>query len=269
MSGLSQTNLAAISAISGVGSATSSLSKTLARIAAARRISSAADLAVGEGLATANRSLTQAMRNTNDGIGLVQTADAASSEVHELLGRMRELAVQSSSGTINDAQRSYLQNEYDALSQEITRIAESTDYLSTSLTDGSTTQVSLQVGVTGNPSSQVDVALGDLTATTLGVTGADVSSQANAQAALDVIDSAINTVSSYRSSYGASLSSLDSALRHAADDQLNLSSAQSSLLDADLALESVQLARDQIQTSTSVAIQVQANRFNAVAGSLI
>ena len=115
------------------------------------------------------------------GWGVVQTADAATSEVSDLLGRMRELAVQSSSGTLNDTQRGYLQDEFNALSQEIDRIAGGTEFNGMTLTDGSTPSIDVQVGTDGTADSQMTVGMGDVTTGSLGLGGASVATQGDAQ----------------------------------------------------------------------------------------
>ena len=169
------------------------MSENLAQISTGLRIVKSADdsagLAVSTDLITAVRSTRQAMRNSNDGISIIQTAESASSEVTDILQRMRELAIQAASGTLEDEQRSYVQDEYDELSDEVSRIASETN--SHQLTDGTLTQITVQVGINNGTSSRISFELGELTTTVLGLgTSVTLTSTTGASAALDTIDAA-------------------------------------------------------------------------------
>ena len=222
----SNANLAAMSAFSNVGSSQSAIGKTLARLATAKRINSAADdaagLSVASNLGSRADGVSQSMRNINDGMAMVQTADSSAEEVGGLLSRMRELAVQSSSGTLNDTQRGMIQTEFSELAEEVDRIAEGSTFNGMNLLDGSTTSVTIQVGEDGSASSQTDVDFGDLTSGALGISSTSVGTQSDAQDAIDDIDAAINTVNRQRSSFGASYNSLDSSFRAAESRYQNL-----------------------------------------------
>ena len=146
-----------------------------------------------------------AMRNANDGISIIQTAEGAQNEVVDILQRMRELAVQSSSETLHDDERAYIQDEVAELEEEVDRLAAVTEFNGIQLGDGTTTQVSVQVGVANASSSRITIDLGDLTSTTLGVNGTDLSTSSAARDAIDVIDAALNTMNGYRSDLGACL----------------------------------------------------------------
>jgi len=166
-----RTNVASISAQKTLGRTSQGLQKTLGRISSGLRIQSAADDAAGLGVATnmetARTSYSQAMRNANDGISVIQTAEGATDETTDILQRMRELAVQSSSETLEDGERAYIQKEAAQLSSEMERIANVTEFNSTQLTDGTNTSLAVQVGIDGDANSQIDITLGDLRVTAL------------------------------------------------------------------------------------------------------
>ena len=167
------TNIASMSALTQLNQSNRALSGTLERISTGLRINSAADdaagLAVAENLDAQSRSLSVAARNTNDGIAIIQTAESASSEVSNILKRMRELAVQSASDTLGDPERAYIQEEFLGLSAEIDRIAAGTEFNGVSLADGSAPTISVQVGINNTVNDQIDITLGDLRAATMGV----------------------------------------------------------------------------------------------------
>jgi len=144
------TNLASIRAANALNKTQGSLSLTLARISSGTRVTRAADDAAGSAVAmnlnTTARSGRQAMRNANDGISIIQTAEGATKEVLNILDRMRELAVQSASETLEDGERTYIDNEFHQLSDEIERIAQATEFNDLKLCDGDKTSLTVQVG---------------------------------------------------------------------------------------------------------------------------
>ncbi|MEO0601465.1 MAG: flagellin [Myxococcota bacterium] len=268
------TNMSALNAISRLNNTQSSLSRSLGRIAAGTRIVSAADdaagLGVAENLDAQSRSLKMAQRNTNDGISVVQTADGAASEIGNILKRMRELAVQSSSETLEDQERSYVNDEFAALGSEIDRIAAVTEFNGVSLATAAAS-LDVQVGTDGTANSRISIALADLQSTTLNVdTGsADLASAANAQDALTDIDAALDTVNSVRSGFGAAQNRLESAYRQLDNYYLNLTEAESRVRDTDYAMESAEMSKLQIMQQAGVAVLAQAKNMNASAAQLL
>jgi len=251
-----------------------SLGNTLGRISSGLRVNSAADDAAGLGVATNletdAKSTTQAMRNANDGISIIQTAESASSEVVDILQRMRELAVQSSSETLDDDERSYISDEFDELSDEIARIANVTEFNGIELSDGTTTQIDVQVGIQNNTSSRITLDVGELTTTALGLTASvSLSTVTDAQEAIDSIDAALDTVNGYRSDLGAVQNRLDSAINNSQAYLEALSSAQSSIIDADLATETSEMTKMQIMQQAGVAALAQAKNMNQSVISLL
>ncbi len=270
-----RTNISAMVAADRLGQTNKSLSKTVERISSGLRVVSAADDAAGLGVATnldtAATSTRQAIRNSNDGISVIQTAEGAADEVTDILQRMRELAVESSSETLADTERGYIQDEFAQLSKEIARIASVTEFNGTQLADGTTTSIDVQVGIQNAASSRISITLGDLTTTTLGVGTADISmdSVTAAQAAIDAIDSALDSVNGYRSDLGAVQNRIDSAINNSETYAESLSSASSQIMDADFATETADMTRLQIMQQAGVAALGQAKAMNQVVVSLL
>ena len=268
-----RTNLSAMNAANSLSNTQNSLSNTLGRISSGMRINSAADDAAGLGVATQLTtqadSMEQAMRNANDGISIIQTAEGATSEVTNILNRMRELAVQSSSETLADTERVYINEEFDQLNQEIGRIAEVTEFNGVLLSNNSTTSIQVQVGIDNAASSQIQISLGDLRNTILGVGALDLSSSTGAQAAITAIDTAIDTVSSQRSTLGAVQNRLESSLSNSTDYLESLRSAESQIMDADFAKESTEMSKFQIMQQAGVASLAQAKNINQAVLSLL
>lgn len=262
-----RTNLMAAQSLTHLGRTNRSLTESLARISSGYRVNSAADdpagAAVAINLETRNRSLQTAIRNANDGVSMIQTSESATDEVTDLLQRMRELAVEGSSETLDSDERSYLEDEFDELVDEVERIAANTEFNGIVLTDGTTTQVDAQVGIDNASSSRITIDLGDLTSTTLGLTSAvTVVSVTGASAAIDTIDAALDSVNEYRSELGASQTRLDSAINFAESYSSALTLAEGNILDADIAKESANMAKFQILQEAGLAALTQANQIN-------
>lgn len=270
------TNTTAIRSMNSLNQTNRMFQSSLGKISSGSRINRAADdaagLAVAENLKATNRSVEAAKRNTQDGISVIQTAEGSTSEVADMLKRMRELAVQSSSETLHDDERTYIADEYQQLSDEIDRVATVTEFNGTALTDGVLTSLNVQVGVNGTGDDQIAISLGDLNSTVLGVDaggGVDVSSSAGAAAGIAAIDAAIDTVSQYRSNYGAVQNRLESAQRNLETYSENLSVAESGIRDADFAKEAAEMAKFNVMQQAGVAALGQANQINSGAVRLI
>ena len=272
------TNTTAIRSMNSLNQTNRMFQSSLGKISSGSRINSASDdaagLAVAENLRATNRSVEAAKRNTQDGISVIQTAEGATSEVADMLKRMRELAVQSSSETLHDDERAYITDEVQQLSDEIDRIATVTEFNGTQLTDGTNTTLAVQVGVNGNGvgQDQIEIQLGDLNSSILGVDaggGVDVSSAAAAATSIAAIDTAIDTVSGYRSDYGSVQNRLESAQRNLETYSENLSVAESGIRDADFAKEAAEMAKFNVMQQAGVAALGQANQINSGAVRLI
>lgn len=265
------TNLASLSAQRNMSIVTSRLEGNFARLSSGLRIATAADDAAGLGISEQMRaqirSYSSAARNVQDGISLVQTAEGALNEVSNILGRMRELAVQAANGTLNDNDREVIDTEFQQLNEEIDRIAGDTNFNDIALLSASASSVVLQVGIDNGDS--ITISLEDMTAGGLGVSDDVLSTVSGATTALDEIDAAIASVASRRGNFGATQSVLQSRLQSVYNARENLSAAESRIRDVDVAAETADLARNQILQQASVSVLAQANSQPSLALSLL
>jgi flagellin len=269
-----RTNIASMMAAGQLGRTNNALGSSLGRISSGMRINSAGDDAAGLGVATNLEtqvsSTRQAIRNSNDGISIIQTAEGATNEVIDILQRMRELAVQSSSGTLDNDERAYINTEFNQLSAEVNRIANVTEFNGISLSNNTTTQLDVQVGINNTTNDRITIDLGDLRASALGVdTGVQLDTVTNAQAAISLIDTALDSVNTIRSGFGAVQNRLDSAINNATVNAEALSAAQSQIQDTDFASETSNLTRLQIMQQAGVASLAQAKNINQSVISLL
>lgn len=268
MSMVVRTNVASMMASGQLRRTNAGLSASLRTISSGKRVNIAADDAAGLGVATNLEtqvtSTRQAMRNAQDAISIIQTTEGATNEVTDILQRMRELSVQSASETLDNDERAYIQDEYLQLAGEVERIAQVTEFNGVSLSNNSTTQLEVQVGINNSSASRVSVNLIDLRATALGVdTGAiDLSTASGAQAALSVLDVALDSVNGARASLGAVQNRLDSSIAFGQVFGEALEGARSQIEDADYAVETSDLTRRQIMQQAGVAALAQAKSIN-------
>ena len=195
-----RTNIAAIRAASRLNSTQNQLTKSLERISSGMRVNRAADDAAGLSVASRmesdNRSLKQAIRNANDGVSMIQTAEGGLNEIYNILVRMRELSVQASTETYNSQDRSQMNVEFSSLMSEVQRIASLSNFNRRSLLRGGTTQFTLQVGINNNADSQIRINLSSLAATLgalglQGIQGSGITTLANAATAITAVDQAL------------------------------------------------------------------------------
>ncbi len=260
------TNLASINAQRNLYNTGVKLGRSMEKLSSGLRINRAGDdaagLAISESLKSDIRSLQQASRNANDGISMVQTAEGALDEVSTIAIRLRELAEQAANETLGTNERSFLDSEFQALTAEITRITQTTEFNGTLLLDGSGGTVDIQVGTGSGVTNQIALDFTvDVDATSLGLndeslTGAD---STNAKAALDAIDTALNTVSQTRASFGAVQNRLESTVRNIGIAVENLSAANSRIRDVDVAEEAANMTSLQILQQAGISVLAQAN----------
>lgn len=275
------TNLASLTAQRNLGRTQLSLERSLDRLSSGLRITRASDdaagLAISESLRAQIRGLKQAERNANDGISIIQTAEGSLNEISSILIRMRELGVQSSSsGSISNAERSFLQNEFSALQSEITRIANSTKFGNRTLLDGSlsgtSNAIEFQVGIFNNSAvDRISLSIGNATASALSVQSGTIaiSTAAAAQASLATIDSAINNVATLRGDLGAAQNRLQSTINALQSSSENLTAANSRIRDVDVAAETAELTRAQVLQQAGIAVLAQANVSSQAALALL
>ncbi len=245
---------------------TARVSKSLERLSSGLRINRASDdaagLAISEGLKAQIRGLDVAVRNAADGISVVQTADGALDEVSSILIRLRELATQSATGTVTNTQREYLNDEFQTLVEEITRIGEATEFNGLKLLDGSEGTIDLHVGIGSAPSSSIGLNLRrDFTAAGLAISTLDISSAPGmaAQPTILRLQEALESVSRGRAVMGAMQNRLESTIRVNMNYRENLSAANSRIRDVDIAQETSELTSAQILQQVAISMLSQAN----------
>ena len=269
------TNLAAMRSSNALNKTQASLSHTLGKISSGLRVTKAADDAAGSAVAsnlqTVARSGKQAIRNANDGISIIQTAEGATKEVLNILDRMRELAVQSASETLDNGERSYIDDEFEQLSDEVERIAQATEFNDLQLADGSRSSLEVQVGVTSGTESQLTISLGNLTVSNLNVDTVtiDLTNASAARSSIDTIDNAIDTVNSIRAGYGSVQNRIDSSIRNMVTYVESLSAAKSQIMDTDYAHETAEMTRLQVMQQAGTAALAQARTINQSVISLL
>lgn len=270
-----KSNSASAGALVDLNKSSRALGRSFERISSGLRISRAGDDAAGVGVAenlrAAHTSAAVANRNINDGQSIIAVAEGASNEVGNVLIRMRELAVQGASETLDDDERAYVQTEFTQLSEEVDRIANTTEFNGQQLADGSLATIAVQVGIHATANDQIDITLGDLSAATLAIdTGSiDLSTSGGATSALDIIDAAIASVSAYKADYGAVDNRLNSALNSIESFEETTASAESRVKDADFGKETATLAQNQILQQAGVSVLSQAKNVNQAALSLL
>jgi flagellin len=271
------TNVTSLSAQRSLGYTQMNLSNNVARLSSGQRINSAGDdaagLAISEKLKAEIRSANQASRNASDGISLTQVAEGALNEIGNILGRMRELATQSSNGVLGSQERNFIDTEFQNLKSEINRISAVTEFNGRTLLNGgaaSTNAVVLQVGIraTGNDKLTINVQTTNTASLAL-TTNIRTNTQTTSQNSLAVIDNAINSISTRRANLGALQNRLQSTISNLSVSSENLSAANSRIRDVDIAEETAKLARNQILSQAGASMLSQANQLPQVALSLL
>lgn len=268
-----QTNVSSLEAQRNLHKNQKALGVSFNRLSSGFRVNTAADdaagLAVSESMKSKIRSFTVAERNAADGVSMAQTAEGALGEVHDVLGRMRELATQAANGSLSDTDRGYLNTEFTALKDEITRIQGSTKFNGVDLIAQTTSSTTFQIGLDNATNDQISVNFGGLNLSAVTASGNGVGTLATAQAALGITDTGIASVSSSRAGFGAVMNRLDVATANIQTMRLNLSAANSRIRDVDVAEETSRLSRNQVLTQAGISILSQANQLPQLAFGLI
>jgi flagellin len=257
-------NIASLNAQRSLSQTTDKLQANFRRLSTGLRISTASDdaagLAISERFRGQIRSTAQAIRNAQDGISLTQTGEGALNEVSSILIRMRELAIQSSNGTVSGADRTTLNEEFGDLIEEIDRIAKSTTFNGVSLLDGTGSTITFQVGVgTTAGVDTIQLSTSDTLASTLGLSSLDIGSTGFPTVAISTLDVAINSVSRVRGELGAAQNRLTTTIANLQIQSENLSAAESRIRDVDVAVETAALTRNSILQQAAISILSQAN----------
>jgi len=270
-----QTNVSSMEAQKNLGFNQSALQLSFNRLSSGFRINSAKDdaagLAISESLKSQIRSFTVAERNAGDGISMAQTAEGALGEVHNILGRMRELTVQAANGSLTSTDRDFLQTEFLQLQTEIGRIQGSAKFNGRALVGSTTEDITLQVGLNDDPNDQIGVTLGGVSLSSVSGTSAALSGTGatSALGSLQIIDDAISSVSVARSKFGAAMNRLEAAQSNIATMRLNLSAANSRIRDVDVANETSQMSRNQVLSQAGLSVLAQANQLPQLALGLL
>ena len=270
-----RTNVSALSAQRNMSSNQMQLDSTLSKLSSGYRITKASDDAAGLGVSTnltaQVRSYTQAVRNANDGLSVVQTAEAATNETANILTRMRELAMQSASDGIGTTERAYIQEENTALIAELDRIDAVTEFNGQGLF-GAAAALTFQVGIraTADDFLTLDTTAMNVDSTSLAVGAVDLSvDAATSRASLTAIDAAIDSVSNFRSQLGAVANRFTSVVSTIEVAKESAAAANSRIRDVDVASESSKMSASQVLMQAGVSVLSQANQAPQVALKLL
>ncbi|MEB3188454.1 MAG: flagellin [bacterium] len=269
------TNTAALNAHRQLTHNDEMLNKSLNRLASGLRINNASDdaagLAISQKMQGQVSGLNQASRNAQDGISLLQTAEGGLNETQNILQRMRELAVQGANDTLTTADRNNIQDELNALSSEIDRIANNTDFNTKKLLDGAlaTGGITFQVGANASQTVNFTVATATSSSLTVGGGSITVDSASNASTTISNIDNAIAAVSNSRSKLGAAINRLQHTITNLGVQAENIDAARSRIADLDMAKEVVHMSKSQILSQSSTSMLAQANSSSQSVLSLL
>ena len=255
-------SISSLTAENALSSTQTNLQKTLTELSTGLKINSGADdaagLAIANGLQGNISALTQSSQNTSDGIGLLQTADGALSQVTTLLNRAVTLATEASNGGLSTSQASALDTEYQSILSEIGKIGSTTNFNGTAIF-GTTATVFSSDGTTGG-SSTTATTIGALTTAALGLTGSSLTSTANAQATLTEVSAAIQTVAANRGGIGAAVNQLTADTNVQTTEVTNLTSAQNSVQNADIGQTVAQMTQFNVLEQTGMSALSQSNQ---------
>jgi flagellin len=261
------TNVSALNAYRNLSSTQNDLSKSLEKLSSGLRINRAADdaagLAISEGLRSQVNGLNVAARNAQDGISVIQTAEGALTEVHSILQRVRDLAVQAGNDSNNADSRTAIKTEIDALADELTRVAASTNFNGIKLLDGTNASLTFQVGAGATAAEdQIAVTLTDFSDLGADIKALTVDTAANALTTIAAIDTEITAVSTARAGYGAAQNRFESTINSLNVSSENLAAAESRIRDTDMAAEMVKYTAANILSQAGTAMLAQANQSN-------
>lgn len=269
------TNIASVNARRHLEETSGKFQKAAERVASGKRINSIGDDAAGMTIAfsleSKIRSIQQARRNSQDALSLIQVAEGGMNEVGNLLVRMRELSIQASSDNVSDKERQMIELESSQIKQEVDRLAQATKFFDTNLLNGSGKDFSFQIGIDNDENNrlQFDSSSLDLRASTLGISGVDMTDIDNARDALGSIDEALVKMNEPRASVGALQSRMNSIIGNLNVYEENITAAKSRILDADIASETADMVKSAVLQRAGVAVLAQANQLPVMALKLV
>ena len=257
------TNVAALFAQNSLKVNERAQSSAMKQLSTGSRVNSASDdaagLAIGQTMTSQIKGLNQAVRNLNDGINMMQTAEGAMTEVSNMLQRMRELAVQSSNGTYSTTQRGYLQTEFAALSTQITKVGNETLWNGTQVLATAATNFVFQAGAMATQTVTATLTTA-MTATGLAVDVLSVGTSTSAISGIATLDTALGLVNAQRASFGATINQMTYGADNLTSISANTAASRSSIMDTDYATASTQLSKTQIIQQAATAMLAQANQ---------
>ena len=258
-----QHNIAANNAYRNLSMNATGSQKNLEKLSSGYRINRSADdaagLAISEQMRSKINGLDQATQNAQDGIGLIQTAEGALTETHNMLQRLVTLSTQAANGTYNTTARSSIKEEVEELKKEITRIANTTDYNGVKpIATGATKPITLQIGPTSG--EILTVAVSELNASKLGISGIVVTSVSKANTAITKLNAAIDQVSKHRAKLGAAQNRLEHTINNLKVTSENMTSAESRIRDTDMAKEIAAFTKNNILNQAAQSMLAQANQ---------
>jgi flagellin len=257
-----------LNAYRNLGITQNSLSRSIEKLSSGLRITRASDdaagLAISEQMRADIRSINQAVRNANDGVSMLQTAEGALNETSGMLTRMRELASQAATGTVSTDQKATLDHEFQALISEINRISLVTEFNGTKLINGALSAGNVasgtfQIGIENTTNDRLGIDIDSMGAAAIGLSSIAVSAAAFALTALDAVDSAIALVAAQRGSIGAVQNRLERTIANLNVSGENLTAAESQVRDVDMAEEMSTFTKNQIMVQAGTAMLAQAN----------
>jgi len=257
------TNIEALNAWRNLSITSGQLAKSMERLSSGFRINRASDdaagLAISEKLRGQIRGLQQAVRNAQDGISLIQTAEGALTETHNIIQRLRELAVQAANDTLTTDERNNIQKEVAELLAEVDRIADSTEFNTKKLLNGDYASTAITFHVGANKDQTIALTIATATTAALTISGLSVTTQASAEQAIASLDSALKEVSSQRAKLGAVQNRLEHTIANLGVAAENLQASESRIRDVDMALEMMNFTKLQILQQAGTAMLAQAN----------
>jgi flagellin len=269
------TNVPSLEAQKSLSMNSAQLATSFQRLSSGLRINSAADdaagLAIAEQMSADVRSYSMAERNTNNAVSMLQTAEGAMGQISNILQRMRELSVQGANGDLGATDRGYLDQEFTAQKEEITRIMDNTKFNGKDLLGGTAAAIDFQIGIDNTASDRLTMSFGGNSLTTLGIATASLAggTATNAQAAIDFVDAAITNASSLRAGLGAGLNRLQVTVSNLQSMRTNLSAAHGRIRDVAVAEETAKMSRQQVLMQAGTAILSQANQSPQLALQLL
>lgn len=256
------TNIPSLGVDSSIRTNSKKLAETFERLSSGKQINKAADnpagLAVALELLSNANSSSVAARNISDGVSVANIAEGSLSSAGDITVRLSELATQSANGTLSSEQRSALNTEFQALSSELTRISETTEFNGQQLLNQDST-INIQAGISGGTESQIALKLKGVSSTNLGLAALDISTPEGAKAAIEQTKAAQESIIETRGELGATVNRLGTAFKNLQVSETNLLEAASRIQDADFAKETASLVANRISQETSVAVKLQAN----------